>query len=92
MISALLKPEMASVNCTYQTQLENIGWQGFKNNGEMSGTAGKSLRLEAIQIKLTGTDAENYDVYYQVYTEKFGWFDWAKNGESSRFRRVFLPT
>lgn len=64
--------------------MQNIGWQDFVRDGALSGTEGKSLRLEAIKIKLTGTDAEKYDIYYQVYAQNYGWLDWAKNGEESR--------
>ena len=39
--------------------------------------------MEAIQIRLTGEMADNYDVYYRVHAQEFGWLDWAKNGESS---------
>ena len=49
----------------------------------MSGTSGQSKRLEAIQIKLTGQVANEYDVYYRVHCQNFGWLGWAKNGESS---------
>ena len=49
----------------------------------MSGTSGKSLRLEAIEIKLTGEIADLYDVYYRVHAENIGWMNWAKNGEQS---------
>jgi uncharacterized protein YjdB len=41
------------------------------------------LRLEAIQIKLTGDMAKNYDVYYRVHAQNFGWMGWAKNGASA---------
>ena len=49
----------------------------------MSGTSGKSLRLEAIRIKLTGEMENSYDIYYRVHAQGFGWLDWAKNGEMS---------
>ena len=26
---------------------------------------------------------EQYDVYYRVHVQSFGWLDWAKNGEAS---------
>ena len=73
---------------SYQTHIQNIGWEantnrGWKSNGTMSGTEGLSYRLEAIQIKLTGADADKFDIYYQVHAENFGWLGWAKNGESS---------
>jgi uncharacterized protein YjdB len=50
-------------------------------NGEVSGTEGESLRLEAIKIVLIGADADLFDVYYQVHVQDVGWMDWAKNGE-----------
>lgn len=73
---------------SYQTHIQNIGWEantsrGWKSNNTMSGTEGLSYRLEAIQIKLTGTDADKFDVYYQVHTQNIGWMGWAKNGESA---------
>lgn len=73
---------------SYQTHIQNIGWEndagiGWQSNGNMSGTYGKSLRLEAIKIKLTGSDADKFDIYYQVHAENIGWMGWAKNGESA---------
>jgi len=73
---------------SYQTHIQNIGWEadagrGWKSDGAMSGTQGESKRLEAIQIKLTGTDAEQFDIYYQVHAQNIGWMGWAKNGESA---------
>lgn len=70
----------------YQTHIQNIGWEkeagrGWKTGKQMSGTEGLSYRLEAIQIKLTGTDAEKFDIYYQVHAQNVGWMGWAKNGE-----------
>ena len=41
----------------------------------------KVKRLEAIRIKLTDELAENYDIYYRVHAQEFGWLGWAKNGE-----------
>lgn len=73
---------------SYQTHIQNIGWEadtarGWKSNDTMSGTEGLSYRLEAIQIKLTGTDASKFNIYYQVHAQNIGWLDWAKNGESA---------
>lgn len=72
----------------YQTHIQNIGWEdeagrGWKTDKQMSGTEGLSYRLEAIQIKLTDTDADKFDVYYQVHAQNVGWMGWAKNGESA---------
>ncbi len=74
----------------YTTHVERIGWQGDVSNsstwmkdGAMAGTSGRSLRLEAICIELTGEMAEHYDIYYRVHAEQYGWLGWAKNGEAS---------
>lgn len=73
---------------SYQTHIQNIGWEadtsrGWKSNDTMSGTEALSYRLEAIQIKLTGADADKFDIYYQVHAQNIGWMDWAKNGENA---------
>lgn len=67
----------------YQTHIQNVGWQSWKTNGEISGTSGEAKRLEAIRIRLTGKLSEYYDVYYRVHAQNNGWLDWAKNGESA---------
>ena len=67
----------------YQTHIQNIGWQNAVSNNAISGTTGQGLRLEAIRINLTGTLAENYDIYYRVHIQNKGWLGWAKNGASA---------
>ena len=53
------------------------------SNGALSGTEGQALRLEAIDIRLTGNAATQYDIYYRVHAQNIGWMDWAKNGASA---------
>ena len=45
----------------------------------MSGTQGKSYRLEGIKIKLENT--EKYSVMYRVHIQNIGWQDWKYDGE-----------
>lgn len=87
-IKVKLDTQGYDLGVTYQTHIQNIGWEesagrGWKSNDTMSGTEGLSYRLEAIQIKLTGADADKFDIYYQVHAQNFGWLGWAKNGESA---------
>ena len=49
----------------------------------MSGTSGRSLRLEAMQLSLNGEMANHYDIYYRVHAQNIGWLGWDKNGESA---------
>ena len=54
---------------------------GWKSSGSAAG--GKNKSIEMIQIKLTGDLADYYDVYYRVYVGRYGWLDWAGNGEKA---------
>ena len=69
-----------SVNCTYRTHVQNVGWQTWKSNGVMSGTTGQSLRLEAIEIKTDDITA-TLGIKYQTHIENIGWAGWESNGE-----------
>jgi len=52
----------------------------WKSNGKKAGVSGKSKRVEALRIKLTGKIAKKYDVWYRAYAQKFRWTGWARNG------------
>ena len=67
----------------YQTHIENIGWQGWKTDGEMSGTSGQSKRLEAIQIQLKNNSSYKGALQYQTHIENIGWQGWKQDGEMS---------
>lgn len=82
--------ENIDLGIAYNAHVQSYGWQGktndvstWKKDGQNAGTVGKAKRLEAIQIQLTGKDAEKYDVYYRVHAQSYGWLGWAKNGEIS---------
>lgn len=67
----------------YNTHIQNEGWEKdfSKKDGEMSGTSGKSYRLEAIKIKLD--NLKGVSIKYQTHVENIGWQDWKKDGEMS---------
>ena len=67
----------------YSTHVQNIGWQEATNDGKMSGTSGRSLRLEAIQMRL---DNQRYagDIEYKTHIQNIGWeSSYRKNGQIS---------
>ena len=72
-----------NLGITYSTHVQKNGWMNWVSDGVLSGTSGEAKRLEAIKLKLTGADANKYDVYYRVHAEKNGWLGWAKNGEEA---------
>ncbi|OUL09848.1 hypothetical protein B0533_00285 [Sedimentibacter sp. SX930] len=68
---------------SYRTYRQESGWSGYAKNGEISGATGVGEAIEAVQFKLTGALAAQYDIYYRVQTSRFGWLDWAGNGETA---------
>lgn len=67
---------------SYQTHVQNIGWQGLKKDGEFSGTSGKSLRLEGIKINITNNGLTG-NIQYRTHVQNLGWQDWVSNGSMS---------
>ena len=65
----------------YQTHVQNIGWQGEKADGEMSGTTGQSLRLEAIKIQLSSSI--DGGIVYKTHVQDYGWQNFVANGQAS---------
>ena len=59
----------------YEVHIQDKGWQESKENGEIAGTVGESLRVEAIKIY---TD---FPINYRVHVQDKGWMPWVKNGE-----------
>ena len=78
----LYKP-LYSGEVTYSAHVQNIGWQDWKKDGEISGTVGEKLQMEAVKIKLTGEMADHYDIYYRAQVEELGWLDWVKDGKEA---------
>ena len=68
----------------YRTYVQTYGWLKWVtssgNTVAYSGTKGEAKRIEAIQINLTGALASNFDIYYRVNVQDYGWLDWTKNG------------
>lgn len=76
-------------NVTYRTHVQTYGWQGWKYNGQMSGTSGQAKRLEGIEIEITNQDCYG-DIVYTTHVQSYGWQDdlndkstWSSDGEMS---------
>lgn len=70
----ILEPELS-----YQAHVQSIGWQNNISESFMSGTEGKSLRVEALKINLIDTD-ENAKIKYRTHIQDIGWQGWTTNG------------
>ncbi len=67
--------------------IENIGWvypqnsgQGYQD-GQYAGTMERNLQLEAVELYLTGPNADNYDLTYRVYGHNYGWQSYVNEGQ-----------
>ena len=58
-------------------------WQAFVADGTLAGTVGRSLPIEGVAVRLTEQLEQEYDVYYRVHMQSYGWLAWAKNGEDT---------
>ena len=80
---------MENPNVSYRTHVQSFGWQGWKYNGQMSGTSGQAKRLEGINIKLTNKPYSG-GICYTTHVQSYGWqgdinnsATWKKDGEMS---------
>lgn len=72
-----------SITVAYRTHIQDIGWQGWKVNGETSGTSGQSKRLEALLLKISNTNGTDLGITYQTHIQDIGWQDWKNDGALS---------
>lgn len=61
----------ATPSVSYRTHVQNVGWQNYVADGEMSGTSQQSLRLEGINIKILGDS--NLGAQYSTQIQDIGW-------------------
>ena len=61
--------------------VSGVGWQGWDTpSASEGGTTGQGRAVEAVRLRLTGSLAKDYDVYYRVHASNIGWMAWAKDG------------
>ena len=75
----LTNKKPANPTISYRTHVQNEGWQDYVAGGVTSGTTGKNLRLEAIEIQVNG-DGLNGNVEYRTHVQNDGWQDYVANG------------
>ena len=81
-VSVLNPAEDGSVQI--DAHVAGIGWQGWDTpSASEGGTTGQGRAVEAVRLRLTGSLAKDYDVYYRVHASNIGWMAWAKDGEEA---------
>lgn len=82
-LTVALDPGKESGGLSIEAHVQDYGWRAAVGSGQTAGTTGENRRMEAVRIKLTGSIANNYDIYYRVHAANIGWMAWAKNGENA---------
>ncbi|WP_368552920.1 C39 family peptidase [Enterococcus faecalis] len=76
------KAEEKVPDINYQTHIQDIGWQGFVKNGEISGTSRRSLRLEGIKMNISNSDLAG-SVEYRTHVQEIGWQGYVRDNQLS---------
>ena len=82
--------DLPTVTVNYRTHVQNVGWQAYVADGATSGTYNQALRLEGININVTGND--RLGISYTTHVQNVGWqsyvADDAMSGTSNRALRL----
>lgn len=73
---------VSSPSVVYSTHVQNIGWQADVSDGALAGTTGKSLRLEAMKISLSGGSYSG-SISYRTHVQNLGWMELESDGAIS---------
>jgi|GEM_PF-5387018 len=65
-----------------QSHVQNVGWQASVGSGSISGTTGRSLRVEAFRVNLGGAKAPG-GIRYCSHVQNVGWQGWVSGGSIS---------
>ncbi|MBR6014181.1 MAG: Ig domain-containing protein [Selenomonadaceae bacterium] len=68
----------AEVQFYYQAHVQNYGWRPNVQGGEVAGSVGEGLRMEALRIIMT--DNSRNMIQYCAHVENYGWLDWQYSG------------
>lgn len=64
----------------YQSHVQDVGWQDWVRDGDVSGTSGQSKRLEAMRFQLVDLAG---GIEYRTHVQDIGWMPWVANGALS---------
>ena len=73
--------DLPTVAVNYRTHVQNVGWQAYVADGATSGTYNQALRLEGININVTGND--RLGIMYTTHVQNVGWQSYVADDEMS---------
>lgn len=67
-----IDPPVAGLNLQYMAHVEGVGDTAWIEGGELAGFRGKAKRIEGFAVRLTGAEADKYDVFYTAHIQNVG--------------------
>ncbi|MEI8198919.1 MAG: Ig domain-containing protein [Eubacteriales bacterium] len=80
LITGSVSAASSAVGVAYQSHVQNTGWQTSVSDGQVAGTTGMDLRMEALKINLTNAPA-GAGITYQSHVSNVGWQSPVSNGQ-----------
>ena len=79
----------AGARIKYEGHVQDLAWLPVAYDGQIAGTEGLGLRLEAIKISLE--NMPGYSVQYQAHVQNIGWQPWVSDGQVAGTEGLRLP-
>ena len=71
-----------NIHITYQSHVQDIGWQSAVEDGATAGTTGRNKRMEALKINAYNLP-DGIQLKYQAHVQDIGWQNWTNNGSTA---------
>ncbi|ACZ31535.1 hydrophobic protein [Xylanimonas cellulosilytica DSM 15894] len=71
-----------TASVAYSTHVQNLGWTGEVANRAVAGTTGRSLRVEALRLRLRDQPFPG-GIEYSVHVQDVGWQGYRSNGAAA---------
>ncbi|MGB3532750.1 MAG: hydrogenase [Microcoleaceae cyanobacterium] len=76
-----LDPQVRDLGIQYMAHVAGVGDTPMVSGGQWVGETGRERKIEGFAVSLTGSQAENYDVFYNAHIQNKGDVPVCSNGE-----------
>ena len=76
-----IDPQIPGLTVEYMAHVEGVGDTPWISEGELAGFRSQAKRIEGFAVRLSGQQADKYDVFYTAHIQNIGDTDVSSNGE-----------
>ncbi|MEG3938616.1 hypothetical protein QT995_10675 [Microcoleus sp. S36b_A3] len=76
-----IEPPISGLKVEYMAHVEGVGDTPWIGEGELAGFRGQAKRIEGFAVRLSGLQADKYDVFYNAHIQNIGDTDVSSNGD-----------